>query len=146
MKTCFKCEEEKILGDFYKHPRMKDGHLNKCKECTKSDVLKHRGENIDRFREYDRKRGKLPHRLKLMTRVTKDMRKRLPHVYKAHTAVKSAIRNGTLVNPGVCSICDKIGKIIGHHEDYSKPLDIEWMCDVCHKQRHKKLKAEHAES
>jgi len=37
-KKCFKCNIVKPLGDYYKHKKMADGHLNKCKDCTKRDV------------------------------------------------------------------------------------------------------------
>ena len=57
-KKCKKCEETKAIIDFYEHPKMADGHLNICKECTKKRVGKHRTNNIERIREYDRTRGK----------------------------------------------------------------------------------------
>jgi len=35
MKNCRKCSISKNIDDFYKHPKMPDGHLNICKECKK---------------------------------------------------------------------------------------------------------------
>jgi hypothetical protein len=60
MKVCFKCKKEKTLTEYYKHSAMSDGHLNKCKDCTKLDV-KNREEVLKDDPNYiykERKRGR----------------------------------------------------------------------------------------
>lgn len=140
MKTCFKCGEEKELSEFYKNRGMKDGHLNKCIPCVKAYEIERRAKNIDYIREYDRKRALLPHRIKKNTDNTKRFRKQFPLKYKAHCIVNNAIRNGKLIKPEICETCSKPGRQIeGHHNDYSKPLEVVWLCSACHKQLHRDL-------
>jgi hypothetical protein len=136
-KECFKCKTIKPLTEFYKHSEMADGHLNKCKACAKNDVGKHRSENLDRIRQYDRDRGKLDHRIKLATEITRSWRAEDKRRQTAHTAVAKAIRNGVLTRMP-CERCGAV-KSEGHHEDYDKPLDVMWLCQPCHKQRHKEI-------
>lgn len=129
MKECFKCGEIKNLADFYKHKQMKDGHLNKCKSCTKSDSLKHRTENIDSIRKYDRMRGS-----RQKPEYLKEWRAKYPKKYKAHNMVNNRVRDGSL-HSEPCCVCGT-EKTVAHHDDYNKPLNVRWMCQAHHKQWH----------
>lgn len=58
---------------------------------------------------------------------------RFPDRHKARRAVAAAIKRGALVRPAICSKCGgKETFIEAHHNDYSKPLDVEWLCRKCH--------------
>ena len=136
-KNCFKCKTIKPLNEFYKHHGMVDGYLNKCKECVKNDVLSHRNKNIEKIRAYDRERAKAPERIKLAAEVNRAWRQEDNRRAKAHSAVARAIKQGLLVR---CP-CGRCGeqKSIAHHEDYDQPLDVVWLCQPCHKKRHKEI-------
>jgi hypothetical protein len=56
--------------------------------------------------------------------------------YFAYMAVAKALRDGTIERPGRCSRCNKRCSPDGHHEDYSKPLDLVWLCKPCHRRHH----------
>lgn len=143
MKTCFKCLVPKPLSEFYKHPRMADGHVNKCKTCNKSDVWHHRNENLDKIRAYDRERGKTPERLARGTAVTAAYREKYPERYAANTAVANALRRGSITkDPCFCCGSDEVE---AHHADYSRPLDVVWLCPVHHKEIHLGFPEDHYE-
>lgn len=136
MKRCFKCGKEKQLSEFYRHSMMADGHLNKCKTCTKSDVRRHRSEN-ESVRAYDRQRyAENSQRRKSVQKIAADWRVKNPDRYRAQNKVNNAIRDGKLKKQS-CEVCgDK--NVHAHHDDYSKPLEVRWLCPLHHHREHAK--------
>lgn len=59
-KKCFKCGREFPIAEFYNHPQMLDGHLNKCKDCTKKDAkIRYEQKSADEmWMEKERVRGR----------------------------------------------------------------------------------------
>jgi hypothetical protein len=113
LKRCFKCGVEKPLCEFYRHKMMSDGHLGKCKDCTKADVRQYWRENADVLRQTDRVRRIVRHH--------------------ANQQASNAIRDGRLVRDPKCYYCDYIGpNIQAHHWNYYRPLDVRWLCLRCH--------------
>ena len=150
-QKCFKCHVVKPMSEFYAHPRMANGHLGKCKECTKQDVLENRIAHLSAVREYDRERGKLPHR-----KAANALRQRMPHVKEQHqkalkeyaarfperkratTMIHNALRDKKLSRPTRCELCGSRCKPVAHHFDYDRPLDVVWLCISCHNQLHRR--------
>lgn len=60
----------------------------------------------------------------------------------AHRLVAWALKWGKLKKPNKCSTCSKSGTVVAHHEDYTKPLVVKWVCDSCHVKRHHQIKRE----
>lgn len=56
--------------------------------------------------------------------------------------VAKALRVGELEKPSNCSGCGRNEYdvfIEGHHPDYSKPLEVVWLCKECHLSEHRKI-------
>ena len=135
-KVCFKCNQEKPLSDFYRHPRMTDGHLGKCKDCTRHDVADHREKNLESIREYDRKRGKTAKRIALSTARTAEYRKTHPERMAANNAAQRAVASGKIKRKDQCELCGVGGRLEKHHPDYDQPLLVVFLCSACHKAVH----------
>lgn len=133
-KNCKMCFKFKPLSDFYAHPKMADGFDGKCKECAKEAVRKNYRANRLHYVEYERQRFKDPSRKAAFLKYQRQRRKRFPHKSVAWSAVSNAIRDGKLVRLP----CEKCGnpKSQAHHTDYSKPLDVQWLCFKHHREAH----------
>jgi hypothetical protein len=130
MKKCFKCKETKPFEEFYKHKGMADGHLNKCKSCTKSEAkIYQNGVNREKYLAYQRTKQKTEHSIK----VTAEWKLNFPKRRAAQVAIGNAIRRGDIV-PLPCFECG--AKAEAHHPDYDRPLDVIWLCPSHHKQLH----------
>ncbi len=161
MKKCRQCEIEKELRFFYVHSAMKDGHLNKCIECVKDRVSIHRSKNITKIRAYDRKRGLTDkrkclnrkrsreryeqykwakiewvkqNRIKIRKYKT-DWGKRNKIKVNAALKARRAVQKGRIIKLP-CEVCGDV-RSQGHHDDYSKPLEVRWLCQKHHKELHR---------
>lgn len=133
-KRCFKCGTAKPLGEFYVHSMMADGHLNKCKVCTKTDVRQRYGATRNERSAYERKRSRRPERKAQAGASARKGRLTRPDKYAARLAVANAVRTGSLI-ARPCETCGST-KVQAHHDDYSRPLDIRWLCFRHHREAH----------
>ncbi len=134
MKTCFKCHCVLPLSEFYDHPRMADGKLGKCKTCMKADVKKNYRDNRGHYVEYEKLRFKDPKRKAALIVIQRNRREREPDKYHARNAVGNALRDKRLFRKP-CEVCGS-KKSQAHHDDYSKPLDVRWLCFKHHREHH----------
>lgn len=117
-KWCNKCERLLDTKLFNKSSERKDGLQSNCRECKRSFI-----------RDYDRRNAK-------KRNAAQKIRRHLhPEKLKAYNAVQKALKVGTITK-SPCEICEE-PKAHAHHEDYSKPLDVMWLCPLHHNERHK---------
>ncbi|HYA07728.1 MAG TPA: hypothetical protein VEF90_17710 [Xanthobacteraceae bacterium] len=144
VKSCIACLEVKDDSEFYKHPRTASGLMGPCKSCHKARMRRRRQDKSAEIQAYDRERGLLPHRkAAVKERSSRYRAKRHNRVndrekVAARTAVGNAVRDGALIKPPNCEACGaERDDLHGHHHDYSKPLDVTWLCPPCHGAEHR---------
>lgn len=151
IKTCFKCGCAKALSEFYAHPQMADGHLNKCKDCTRKDseTRRSRLEVTDvawviSERERHREKSARQRLLNPRSESPADRKARLesyrvrhPERNRARRIVQYYKRKGTLI-PQRCECCG-FPITEAHHDDYGQPLKVRWLCKRHHMERHIEL-------
>lgn len=158
MRTCKKCGETKPITEFYKHG---DYYATQCKDCareySRNYTREHREERLkylkeyyhshkEQAREYKRKweeknrdwknecarKCSKEHKEQLLEKQRK-YRKENPEKMRAQSLVNSYVQSGKLNKPLKCESCGAEGYVEAHHSDYSKPLDVMWVCKKCHR-------------
>jgi ribosomal protein S27AE len=64
-----------------------------------------------------------------------------PEGPRAHKLVYDAVRGGRIPRPDRCEGCGLAKRLHGHHDDYTKPLQVRWLCGSCHRLAHSVLRA-----
>jgi hypothetical protein len=151
MKQCRRCGELKSRKDgFYFRP---NGHIiSPCKSCCYAKWEEWRKANPEKRREQKRRarerenpgvhaarlkrvRAANPDKYKAINqRWSKANRERVAMSNRASRLVRQAVANGELTRPGTCEECGATHwRIEGAHSDYTKPLDVRWLCPSCHR-------------
>lgn len=147
-KECSKCGKNQPYTEFYSNDLSDDGYSAKCNECIRLYNRERRTnkKTRDTVLASDRTRNSSLRRraqrgIYKMTELEKYPEKTLARKY-----VAKALRDGTLTKQ-VCEVCKDL-TVEAHHEDYYKPLEINWLCKVHHtkadRARIKRLKEENA--
>ncbi|MDB5822227.1 MAG: hypothetical protein JWR21_931 [Herminiimonas sp.] len=138
-KECRQCSRKKPLSDFQKDKRMRDGYLNQCKECRKQRAMAPDSvaARLASSRSPERQAAKKAYAKSPDGReVRLAYVKRNSHKVQAKQAVNHAVQAGKMTRPDRCSVCDKLCRPHGHHDNYLKPLSVRWLCAKCHREYH----------
>lgn len=146
-RICTGCGETKLLDEFYDKKNGKYGKHSECKECYKarnkkwSDLnpsQRRRKLDLDILRKDQRREEiKAAQICGIKTYDTLRLEEYKKHCEahikrQARLFVNTAIASGLIVKPSRCERCGQETMLHGHHKDYSKPLDVTWVCAKCH--------------
>lgn len=62
------------------------------------------------------------------------MQEKYPEKYRARTLLRCAVKIGQIIKQP-CEVCGSL-KVEGHHKDYSKPLEVNWVCIKHHREKY----------
>ncbi len=117
---CPRCEQYQLPINFHKNLSTPDGWSWYCCKCkivkNKQFIITPKG------RQYQK-------------RAQVERRARQPEKYHAVSEISWRVQFGYL-KKGPCEICRTKEDIEAHHDDYTKPLDVRWLCKKHHLEQH----------
>lgn len=131
--TCRTCGEDKPQDGFYWR-RDLGRPFTECKACHHARTTKWRRDNVERARRISRRAQRKAHLVNPGHSHAADRRwiEANREKKRAHQAVDRALRRGDLVKPDACEECGGVNRLHGHHDDYSRQLEVRWLCVPCH--------------
>lgn len=130
-QPCKTCGIEKAIEEFwrgFKHciecqsrKQRLYSYSPKARETLRKRVARWRAKNKERDRE-----------------IARAYEERHPEKTEARKLLSAAVRRGEIVKPEECEGCGQTKRLQAHHEDYSKPLVVQWLCSLCHGMQHRK--------
>lgn len=123
MATCARCHEEKPREEFHKCSYHSSGINSYCKSCNREQRKIWRKQNPERVMNH-----------------TRSQRLKNPEKDRAYASLYMAVKTGKVHKSGSCEMCGKQCFTYGHHYDYSKPLEVTWLCRKCHANIHHSTK------
>jgi hypothetical protein len=133
-KACAKCKLVKVTSDFHKDSSKRDGYRVNCKSCVKEY------QNLDYVKEIKKRAAKKYYRTEWGLGEQRKISRRnwLKNKASGRAKIYYDVRHSLVKEP--CLVCGTNTRVHAHHDDYTKPLDVMWLCPEHHSDRHKYLK------
>ena len=129
-KRCALCGELKPVTAFHRKLAAKSGWHPRCKQCRSEHH-----EPQDQIKQQATRRRWMERHPDRMQAARLRWLVANPAAARAHYTLTNAVRDGRIIRPATCQECGTPCVPDGHHADYEKPLDIEWLCLSCHRKR-----------
>jgi len=120
-----KCQKCKSTENLSKNSVTSSGKIQYiCRKCNTERFIKFRSTTHGKNTAYE---------------AVKNSIAKHPEKQSARKKVYYALKVGKLIKPEVCQVCSSPKELFGHHTDYTKPLEVEWICRECHTQQHRAM-------
>ena len=168
VKWCNACKSYLNIEHFSRNGSKQDGYATECRTCKKSsDAKSHRKnrtkrllrmkeykeENYEKIRQHSvafarSDRGRANNRKATNTYYATHKKEKSERVkrynieyrnkYVCRYVFGNAVKLGKISRPIDCQQCFIECTPDGHHDDYSKPFEVMWLCKCCHGKMHRR--------